>query len=391
MSLGSLGLVVQETKQIISRVADSMSITKKPIKVGVIGYGLSAKVFHIPFINYVSDFQLYAIVQRSPKAEDDAGRDWPDATIYRSADQLFSDEAVELVVVTTAPGSHFEIAKEAMQRGKHVLVEKPFVPTEEEARELVGIADREGVVLSVYQNRRFDSDFLTLRRVIREGKLGRIVEFETHFDRHRPEVPVGGGWKSVQSAGTGVVYDLGTHLMDQVVVLFGKPKRVMGFVGQQRVGGGGLEDSCTVVLGYDGEGGGREGGMLVTVKAGLVSLEEKQLRFWVRGTEGTWRKEGLDPQEDQLRKGGLGPGEEGYAVEREEWWGELTRMEDGKAVKKRVETEEPATYSEFYRMLARAVRGEKEAVPVSGEEAALVIRLVELARESSRLGQTLEV
>ena len=364
--------------------------TQSPIKVGVIGYGLSAKVFHIPFINYVPDFQLYAIVQRSPKPDDDASKDWPDVKVYKSVDELVNDAAVELVVVTTAPVSHFQLAKQAMEKGKNVLVEKPFVPTEKEARELVQIAEKEGVVLSVYQNRRWDSDFLTLKKIMAEGKLGRIVEFETHFDRHRPEVPVG-GWKSVQAEGTGAAYDLGTHLMDQVVVLFGKPKRVTGFVGAQRVGGGGLEDSCTVVLGYDGEGGGRDGGLLVTVKAGVVSLEEKQLRYWVRGTEGTWRKEGLDPQEDQLRKEGVKPGDKGYAIEGKEWWGELTRMEDGKLVKSRVETVEPATYCEFYKRLARAIRGEKDAVPVNGEEAALAIRLVELARESSRFGKTLEV
>ena len=359
--------------------------TPTPIKVGVIGYGLSAKVFHIPFINYVSDFKLHAIVQRSPKTDDDAGQDWPDVKIYRSTQDLFDDGEVELVVVTTAPGSHFELAKGAMDKGKHVLVEKPFVPTEKEALELVRIAKERGVVLSVYQNRRWDSDFLTLRKIMAEGLLGRVVEFETHFDRHRPEVPAA-GWKSVQSPGTGAVYDLGTHLMDQVVVLFGRPKKITGFVGPQRVGGGGLEDSCTVVLQYGGEGG-----LLVTVKAGVVSLEEKQLRYLVKGTEGTWRKEGLDPQEDQLRKEGVRPGDKGYAIEGEEWWGELTRMDGGKVVKKRVETVEPATYCELYRSLARAVRGEKDAVPVSAEEAALVIRLVELARESSRLGKTLDV
>ncbi len=381
--------MVQETREIIS-AATARMVTKSPIKVAVIGYGLSAKIFHIPFINFVPDFQLFAIVQRSPKPGDDAEKDWPDAKIYRSTDELFSDKAVELVVVTTAPGSHFALAKQAMERGKNVLVEKPFVPTEKEARELVRVSEREGVVLSVYHNRRFDSDFLTLKKILDEGTLGRIVEFETHFDRHRPEVPVG-GWKSVQSPGTGAAYDLGTHLMDQIVVLFGKPKRVTGFVGQQRVGGEGLEDSCTVLLFYDGDDRGKEGGMLVTVKVGVVSLEEKQLRYWVRGTEGTWRKEGLDPQEDQLRKNGVGPGDQGYGVEGEEWWGQLTRMEKGKVLKRRVETMEPATYCEFYKRLARALRGEKDALPVSGDEAAFVLRLVELARESSKLRRTLEV
>lgn len=179
--------------------------------------------------------------------------------------------------------------------------------------------------------------------------------------------------------------------MDQVVVLFGRPKRITGFVGAQRVGGGGLEDSCTVLLHYDGEEEGGGGGILATVKAGVVSLEEKQLRYWIRGTEGSWRKEGLDPQEDQLRKGGMKPGDEGYAMEKDEWWGQLTRVEGGKVVRQKVETVAPATYCEFYARLARALRGDTEAVPVGLEHAVLLIRLIELARESSRLGKTLEV
>lgn len=363
-----------------------------PIKVGVIGYGLSAKIFHIPFINHVPDFELHAIVQRSPKPEDDASKDWPNTTIYKSADELFNDAQVQLIVISTAPVSHFEMAKNAMEKGKHVLIEKPFVPTEKEARELIGISEKQGVVLTVYQNRRFDSDFLTLRKMVEQGKLGRIVEFETHFDRHRPEVPTA-TWKAVQAPGTGAVYDLGSHLMDQAVVLFGKPQRITGFVGAQRIGGEGLEDSCTVLLHYDGgkdtEAG--EGGVLVTVKAAVVSLEEKQLRYWVRGTEGTWRKEGLDPQEDQLRKEGVKLGDRGYGIEGKEWWGQLTSLEDGKTVRKNVETVEPPTYCEFYSRLAKALRGEKGMLPVQSEEAALVIRLIELARESSQSGKTLVV
>jgi predicted dehydrogenase len=364
--------------------------TQKPFRVGIIGYGLSAKVFHIPFIKFVPDFELYAIVQRSPKPDDDAAKDWPGVKIYRSAEELVGDKAVDLVVVTTAPVSHFELAKMAMEKEKNVLVEKPLTPTEREARELVGLAKEKGVVLTVYQNRRFDSDFLTLKKVMGEGKLGRIVEFETHFDRHRPEPPTG-GWKSVQAEGTGAVYDLGSHLIDQVVCLFGRPMRVTGFVGAQRVGGGGLEDSCTVMLHYDGKDGGKEGGLLVTVKAGVVSLEEKQLRYWIRGTEGTWRKEGLDPQEDQLRKQGMGLEDKRYAVEGEESWGQLTRMEDGNVIRTRVETVAPATYAEFYKRLAKAMKGDKDLVPVDPEQAALVIRLLELARESSRTGRTMDV
>ena len=153
----------------------------KSINVGIIGYGLSAKVFHIPFINHSPDFNLYGIVQRTPKAGDDASKDWPDAKIYRSTDDLFSDNAVDLVVISTAPISHYDLAKKAMEKGKNVLVEKPFVPTEREARSLVEIARGRGVVLTVYQNRRWDGDFVMVRGMLGRGGLGRVVEFETHF------------------------------------------------------------------------------------------------------------------------------------------------------------------------------------------------------------------
>ena len=179
-----------------------------------------------------------------------------------------------------------------------MVVEKPFTPTSAEARELVSIAKKCNKLLTVYQSkrlgsqrstsansladRRWDTDFLTLTSLLREGTLGRVVEFETHFDRHRP-VPAQGGWKTKPGPGTGATYDLGTHLMDQIVVTYGLPKRITGFVGSQREENlNGLEDSCTVLLHYSG--------LLATVKAGVVSPEVKQLRYWVRGTKGSYKK-----------------------------------------------------------------------------------------------------
>jgi len=172
--------------------------------------------------------------------------------------------------------------------------------------------------------------------------------------------------------------------MDQVVHLFGMPQRVTGFVGSQReVNPTGLEDSCTVLLHYPG--------MLVTVKAGVVSPEVNQLRFWVRGVNGSFKKFHLDPQEDQLRKQGLGPGDKGYGLEPQERYGTLNICKDGKIVSEVAPTVEPPTYVEYYRRLAAALGGDASQIPVPPEEAVGVIRLVELARESSRLGKTLDV
>lgn len=247
---------------------------------------LHAQVFHIPLILAVPAFKLYGIVQRSPKPSDDASKDHPGTKSWRSVDEMYSDSAVDVVVVTTIPETHFDFTKRALESGKHVVVEKPFVPTSKEADELIAIAKKSGKLLTVYQNRRWDSDYLTLSSILNEGTLGDLAEFETHFDRHRPGAPPDTSreaWKGADLPGHGAAYDLGTHLIDQVYHSFGAPKRVTGFIGDQRRGKkGGSPDSCTVLMHYDG--------MLVTVKAGIISPEVEQLRYWVRGTKGSFKK-----------------------------------------------------------------------------------------------------
>jgi predicted dehydrogenase len=251
---------------------------------------------------------------------------------------------------------------------------------------LVDLAKSQDRIVTVYQNRRWDSDFVTLKKYIDDGTLGRIVEFESHFDRHRPGAP-SGTWKAYQTPGSGAVYDLGTHLIDQAVHLFGMPERVTGFVGSQReVNPTGLEDSCTVLLHYDTRK------LLVTAKAGVISPEVNQLRYWVRGEKGSFRKFHLDPQEDQLRKEGLRPGDAGYGIESVDHHGVLNIDQgNGNIVSEVVPTIEPPTYVGYYRRLAAALGGDVSKVPISPEDAVGVIRLVELARESSQQGQTLKV
>lgn len=365
-----------------------MNPLQPPFKVGIIGYGLSAKIFHIPFITSPSTkhlFTLHAIVQRTPDPTNDPEKDHPGVTVYRTSDEIFADPAIHLIIVTTAPTSHFALASAAIAAGKSVIVEKPFTPSSAEGRELSRLADAKGVLLTVYQNRRFDADFLLLSRLIREGMLGRVVEFETHFDRHRPDVPSVITWKTEASPGTGATYDLGTHLMDQAVSLFGMPARVTGYTTPQRQGGPeGFEDSCTVLLHYPG-------GMLCTVKAGVVSPEVEQLRFWVRGTKGSFQKFHLDCQEDQLKEG-LRPGVEGYGAEGEEKFGVLTTVTEKGEMVKTVAPTPTGDYSVYYEMVGEALKtGDKGKLPVDPQVAAEVIRLVELARESAKLGKTMDV
>lgn len=263
-------------------------MSSQPLNVAVVGYGLSAKVFHIPFILALPDqYKLYGIVQRSPKPNDDAAKDHTGIKSWRSVEEVYGDSEVDVVIITTTPETHFDMAKKSLESGKNVVVEKPFVPTAEEAGKLAQIAKKSGKKLTVYQNRRWDVDFLTLRKVMADGLLGDISEFETHFDRHRPDAPPEGSWKNEDKSAHGSLYDLGTHLIDQVYHTFGMPKRLTAFVGRQRrTVTQGPPDSHTVLLHYDGP-------LLVTVKAGVVSPEVEQLRYWVRGTKGSFKKVSL--------------------------------------------------------------------------------------------------
>ncbi|KAI9727765.1 MAG: hypothetical protein M1834_008004 [Cirrosporium novae-zelandiae] len=357
-------------------------MASKQFNVAVIGYGLSAKIFHIPFVTTTPGLKLYAVVQRHPKPEDDAEKDHPGIKSYRSAEEMVKDPAVDLVIVSTTPNIHFEQTKLALEAGKHVVVEKPFCSTSKECDELIAIAKKNQKLLTVYQNRRWDADFLTLSKLIKEGKFGRIVDFETHFDRHRPEAKTG-TWKNEPIPGGGVIYDLGTHLIDQVVVTFGLPKKITAFIeGKRSHNETNFEDSFTALLHYDG-------GLVATAKASVISPEVNQLRYWIRGEKGGYKKFHLDCQESQLRKG-IFPDNAAYAKEPSELWGTLTTAEGDKITSEVYPTIEGESYSTYYSIIAKALAGQGD-VPVKPEEASSVIRLIELAQESSKTGKTLTV
>ncbi|KAA8568585.1 hypothetical protein EYC84_007602 [Monilinia fructicola] len=331
--------------------------------VGVIGYGMSAKVFHIPLILVTPSFNLHSIVQRTPKPNDDASKDHPEAKIYNSADAIFADSSIDIIVITTTPETHFPFAKAALQ----------------------AVSKQSGKFICVYQNRRWDSDFLTVKKLIGDGTLGRIVEFETHFDRYKGEKPT--TWKgtlTMDNAG-GVIYDLGTHLIDQAFYLFGLPKTVTAIFANQRADGSVEPDSITVLLGYG------EKGPLVTAKAGVICVEEEQLRYWVRGSQGSFKKYHLDVQEDQL-KAGLKPGDANFGVESEDRSGRLVVFENGNPKGSTIKNVTPETYATLYKGFADAIgSGSEDAVPVKASEARDVLRIIEAARESAKSGKTIEL
>ncbi|KOS18130.1 putative oxidoreductase [Escovopsis weberi] len=353
-------------------------------KVGVIGYGLSAKVFHIPFINSTPGLRLHAIVQRSPQPGNSAPLDHPHlAAHYTSAAALIADPAVDVVVITATPDTHFELTRQALLADKHVLTEKPFVPTSAEARVLADLARERQRVVCVYQNRRWDADFLLARHLVAAGTLGRVLEVDTHFARYKADAPA--GWKAalgVSSAGT-VLYDLGAHLIDQAFVLFGAPSAVRGRLIAQR-GPGAWEtehpDAVVAELAYDT-------GLVVNVRISLLSVELDQPRFWIRGDRGSFSSLNLDPQEDQLRDG-MAPTDEGYGVLNRDTMRLTVLGDDGVPVRAEVPHLEPETYREFYRKFTHSLRtGNDDDVPVKVEDAIQVLRIIEAIIESAKTGK----
>ncbi|HVF68089.1 MAG TPA: oxidoreductase [Pyrinomonadaceae bacterium] len=342
------------------------------IGVGLVGYGMASRVFHAPVIGAVPFLSLKKIVER--RGEESRGRHAGAETV-REFDEVLRDDGIELVVVATPNDSHFDLASRALSAGKHVVVEKPFTNTSAEARELTRLARGQNRLVSAHHNRRWDGDFLTVRKILEGGLLGRLVEYESHFDRYRNE-PRPGAWRERQGPGSGVLYDLGSHLIDQALVLFGLPNEITADVRTRREFAK-ADDSFDVRLGYEG--------LSVTLKATMLAREPGP-RFTLHGTEGSFVKHGLDPQEDALKLGGT-PLSEGWGREPVEHWGVINTGAGGVHVRERVETI-AGDYAAYYRNVADAIRGRAESV-VKPEEAANTIRVIELALESSAAKRTL--
>lgn len=343
---------------------------------------MSAKIFHIPFITTTPQLRLHGIVQRSPKEGNSAPADYPNLKHYTSVKDLLADADVDAVVITTTPDSHFELTKSALEAGKHVLTEKPFVPTVAQAEDLIAVSRQTGRLICVYQNRRWDSDFLTVKHLVRSGTLGRIVEYNTHFDRYRADAPT--NWKGQLGIpqGGSALFDLGTHLIDQAYVLFGMPQAVHGRLLSQREGRADLfnPDGVVAELTYPD-------GLIVNVRISVLSAETVQPRFWVRGFKGSFRKDTLDPQEDQL-KAGVKPTAAGFGREKAGTMKLTVVGDDGKIREDKVPELEPETYRAFYAGFARALAsGKEEDVPVKATEARDVLRIIEGVVESARTGR----
>lgn len=362
-------------------------MAEREIGVGVVGYGLGGRVFHAPFVSAVPGLRLVAIMQRKG---DEAAKAFPATKILRSIEELLADKSIEVVVVSTPNETHFALAKRVLEAGKHVVIDKPFAPTSEEALELGRIAKSNGLLAIPFHNRRWDGDFLTVKKLLKEGAIGRLVTFESHFDRFRP-VPRENTWKEAENPANGMLFDLGPHLVDQVLALFGAPDAITASVRADRDETA-IEDAFDITLHYPGTNGK---GMLAHCRTSYLACDNAP-RFLLHGTRGSFKKHGLDPQEPALVSGAKVPMMGSPAVwllEKESAWGKLTvaptPSDPAMLVERQVQTE-PGDYRGFYANVRDAVLG-TAPLAVTPEDGYRVTKLLEMARKSSKEGRTLQV
>jgi len=344
------------------------------IRVGLVGFGMAGRVFHAPLLSSVEGLELAAVVERSTNK---AAERYPGITVHRSLGAMLADDSLGLFVVATPNGTHYEIAKQIVSAGKNVVVDKPMTLTAAEAAELIGLAREHKTLLIPFHNRRWDSDFLTVQKLISEGVLGRLVSFESRFDRWRPAPLTERLWKENADAGGGTLLDLGPHLVDQALVLFGKPQAVSADVLREKDGPG-VNDSITIRLRYPG--------LMVTLGANALSLFLAP-RYHLRGTRGSYWKLGVDPQEAALNKV-TKIDDPAWGREPAAAWGILHSDVDGGTVSRPVETE-VGDYRRYYAAVRDAVLG-RAAAPVTAVEAWRVAKVLDWAAQSSEERREME-
>ena len=336
------------------------------MRTGVVGFGVAAQFMHLPFLVTNPEYQLQSILQRRGE---EAREKYPLVKIVRSLDEMLADESLELVIITTPNDTHFDYAWRSLSAGKHVVLEKPFTITSSDAKKLITQAEKKERILSVYQNRRYVSDFLTIRRLLNENALGEPVEFEAHYDRYRPERRPN-AWREQNTPGSGILYDLGAHLIDQAFCLFGLPSYITADIRIQRPDAR-TTDYFELWLDYDFT--------KIILKAGML-VREPGPRYTIHGKRGSFIKYGEDPQEALLRKGIL-PISNDWGMESEDIFGLLHTEIDGATIKENYPSL-PGNYGRFYTDLFNTIR-KGESLKVKPEHGFNTIRLIELATESS--------
>ena len=370
MALHPIGSPILLWFALRNRVSQETQVT---IDVGLVGFGFAGRVFHAPIIAAVPGLRLRAIVQRSG---DNSASFYPQATVVRSIEELLAIEELRLVVIATPNTSHYGLAKQCLLAGKDVVVDKPFATTYQEALELVELASQYRRLLTVFQNRRCDGDFRTIRKLLEEQRLGRIASYESHFDRYRLQTRPG-AWREKAEPGSGVFFDLGPHLIDQAIVLFGRPTAITADIRIERDGAV-VNDAFDVLLHYPK--------MRALLRASMIAIAPEP-RFLIRGEKAAFVKAGLDPQEEALKRGET-PCDDTWGREARDKWGTLYASENEAVTAETIQTL-PGDYRLFYANVRDAVLGEA-SIDITHEQMLDVMHGLELGVESSRKQCTLE-
>lgn len=344
------------------------------INTAICSFGMSGWVFHAPFIHAHPGFNFYGVLERTKNL---AQEKYPAVKVFRTLQEMLADDAIEMVVVNTPNTTHYDLTKQALLAGKHVICEKPFTVTVAEATELINIAARQQKKIAVFQNRRYDSDYRTIQSVVAQHALGNIIEAEFHFDRFKEELSPK-KHKETPGQGTGALYDLGAHLIDQALQLFGMPKAVFADIVAMRPISL-VDDYFELLCYYEGR--------RVRIK-GSYQVREALPGYVLHGSKGSFIKQKTDVQEAQLQAGKL-PTDDDYGIEPTSEKGLLHTEVDGVIVRKYIPSER-GNYLDFYEGMYQAI-SHGAPVPVTAEDGKKVIQIIEAAFKSSQQRQVIDL
>ena len=337
-----------------------------PINTALCSFGMSGWVFHAPFLEVNQGFNLYAVWERSKNL---AKEKYPGIKIYRTLEEMLGDETVELVVINTPNYTHYEYSKKSLEANKHIIVEKPFTINVDEGNKLIDLAKKNNKKISVYQNRRYDSDYKTIKKVIQKNELGNLVDVEMHFDRFKEELSPK-VHKEIPGPGTGSLYDLGAHLIDQALQLFGMPEKLFADIQSMRPISQ-VDDYFNLLLYYSR--------FRVHLKSSYA-VREALPGYIIHGLKGSFIKPKIDVQEDRLQAGKL-PGSRDWGKEPESEKGLLHTEKGGEIIRKYIQSEQ-GNYNEYYDGIYQAIRNDT-LLPVTAEEGLNVIKIIEAAYQSN--------